>query len=117
MAPGLAYLRDLHADESVDDFKKRLKIGEVYFAGPDAEFKQFAGQYLKFRDIVDRTSINMNYNDSVLWMPNHAVTPVILYRSPRCNLAHSHPPFCLLFNIFSSLAARSPLIRSLARSL
>jgi len=68
VAPGLASLRDLHPEESVDDLKKRLKIGEVYFAGPDAEFKPFAGQYLKFKDIVDRTSINMNYNDSVLWM-------------------------------------------------
>lgn len=68
VAPRLAYMRDLHPDESVDDLKKRLKIGEVYFAGPDAEFKSFAGQYLKFKDIVDRTSINMNYNDSVLWL-------------------------------------------------
>ncbi len=68
VAPGLAYLRDLHPDESADDLKKRLKVGEVYFAGPDTEYKQFAGQYLKFKDIVDRTSINMNYNDSVLWL-------------------------------------------------
>lgn len=66
VAPGLASLRDLHPDESAEDLKKRLRIGEVYFAGPDAEFKPFAGQYLKFKDIVDRTSINMNYNDSVL---------------------------------------------------
>ena len=68
VAPGLAYLRDLHADELTDVLKRRLKIGEVYFTGPDAEFKSFANQYLNFKDIVDRTSINMNFNDSVLWM-------------------------------------------------
>jgi esterase/lipase superfamily enzyme len=65
-APGLAYLRDLYPDESTESLRKRLRIGEVYFAAPDTAFKPFIERYLKFKDIVRRTTINLNRNDSVL---------------------------------------------------
>jgi hypothetical protein len=48
------------------DLKKKLRIGEVYFAAPDTAFKPFAQRYLKFKDIVERTTLNINENDSVL---------------------------------------------------
>ena len=46
--------------------KKKFRIGEVYFAAPDAEFKTFIARYLKFKDFIYRTTINFNTNDSVL---------------------------------------------------
>ncbi len=66
VAPGLAYLRDQYPEESVESLAKRLRIGEVYFAAPDTAFKPFVERYLKFKDIVKRTTINFNKNDSVL---------------------------------------------------
>jgi len=66
VAPGLVYLRNLYPDESAEDLRKRLRIGEVYFAAPDTAFKPFIRRYLQFKDIVARTTINLNRNDSVL---------------------------------------------------
>ena len=66
VAPGLVYLRALYPDESTEDLQKRLRIGEVYFAAPDTAFRPFIERYLKFKDIVNRTTINLNRNDSVL---------------------------------------------------
>lgn len=45
---------------------KRLRIGEVYFAAPDTAFEPFIERYFKFKDIVKRTTINLNRNDAVL---------------------------------------------------
>jgi len=66
VAPGLVYLRDLYPDESPESLRKRLRIGEVYFAAPDTAFEPFIERYLKFKDIVKRTTINLNRNDVVL---------------------------------------------------
>lgn len=66
VAPGLAYLRDLYSELPVADLKKRLRIGEVYFAAPDTAFQPFIERYLKFKDIVRRTTINLNTKDRVL---------------------------------------------------
>ncbi len=65
-APGLAYLRDLYPEVSSAELKKRLRIGEVYFAAPDTAFQAFTERYLKFKDIVNRTTINLNQNDKIL---------------------------------------------------
>jgi esterase/lipase superfamily enzyme len=66
VAPGLASLGDRHPTLPADEIKKRLRIGEVYFAAPDTDFKAFIQRYLKFKDIVERTTININEKDSVL---------------------------------------------------
>jgi len=66
VAPGLAYIRDLYPAESAASLKKRLRIGEVYFAAPDTAFQPFIERYLKFKDIVRRTTINLNKKDRVL---------------------------------------------------
>jgi len=65
-APGLASLRDLHPTIPAAELKKRLRIGEVYFAAPDTAFQPFIERYLKFKDIVGRTTINLNRKDSIL---------------------------------------------------
>lgn len=66
VAPGLAYLRDEYPDEKPADLKKRLRIGEVYLAAPDTAFQPFIERYIKFNEIVERTTINLNQNDGVL---------------------------------------------------
>jgi len=68
VAPGLAYLHDLYPADSTNDLKERLRIGEVYFAAPDTAFKAFVERYLKFSDIVDRTTVTLNLNDRVLFL-------------------------------------------------
>lgn len=65
-APGLAYLVDENPQLSTEELKKRLRIGEVYFAAPDAALEPFIGRYMKFKNIVDRTTVNINTEDSVL---------------------------------------------------
>ncbi len=65
-APGLVHLRESYPDIDTDTLKKRFRIGEVYFAAPDIKFKTFAHRYNRFKDIVQRTTISSNVNDSVL---------------------------------------------------
>jgi esterase/lipase superfamily enzyme len=66
VAPGLAALSYEFPQLSQAALKKKLRIGEVYFASPDSGYKDFIGQYLKFSDIVERVTINMNREDMVL---------------------------------------------------
>ncbi len=65
-APALAALPALYPELSAKELKNRLRIGEVYFAAPDTALKPFLERYLKFNDIVERTTININSNDTVL---------------------------------------------------
>ena len=66
VVPGLAYLRKQYPDVSAEALKEKLRLGEIYFAAPDMNFDAFCDQYLEFKDIVYRTTINLNQNDSVL---------------------------------------------------
>ena len=66
VVPGLAYLRKQYTDMSAEELKGKLRLGEIYFASPDMNFDAFCDQYLEFKDIVYRTTINLNQNDSVL---------------------------------------------------
>ena len=65
---GLAHLRDMYPEETPEDLRTRMRIGEVYFAAPDTAFEPFVERYPSFKDIVHRTTINLNMNDSVLKM-------------------------------------------------
>ncbi|BHH85956.1 alpha/beta hydrolase [Desulforhopalus sp. 52FAK] len=66
VVPGLAYLRAQHGELGDEELKEKFRIGEVYFAAPDMDFSAFCDDFLKFKDIVFRTTINLNKNDSVL---------------------------------------------------
>lgn len=66
VAPGLAYLHDLYPALSSKELKEKFRIGEIYFAAPDTAFLPFVERYLKFRDIVVRTTISLNQNDRIL---------------------------------------------------
>ena len=65
-APGLVYLRRHYSELSDAEVKSKFRIGEVYFAAPDTDFVAFVERYLDFMNIVERTTINLNFNDSVL---------------------------------------------------
>ena len=47
-------------------YKDSLRIGSVYFAAPDAYFDSWVHQYRTYQGIVDRVTVTMNQNDSVL---------------------------------------------------
>lgn len=66
VVPGLSYLRKQYRDIGNEELKQKFRIGEVYFAAPDMDFNAFCDQFLDFKDIVHRTTINLNQNDSVL---------------------------------------------------
>lgn len=66
VVPGLAYLRETYSHLSDVEVMDRFRIGEVYLAAPDMDFNRFCEEYLKFKDVVYRTTINLNKNDSVL---------------------------------------------------
>ncbi|THB73698.1 MAG: alpha/beta hydrolase [Desulfobulbaceae bacterium] len=66
VTPGLVRLREQYPGMSPQDLKMKYRIGEVYFAAPDTDFSPFIDRYLAFKDIVERTTININFNDSVL---------------------------------------------------
>lgn len=65
-APGLASLPARHSMLSSKEIKKKLRLGEVYFAAPDTALKPFVRRYMKFKDIVKRTTVNINRYDSIL---------------------------------------------------
>ena len=65
-APGLAYFHDEYPNLPKAELKKKLRIGEVYFAAPDTALEPFVERYLKFKDIVERVTLNVNTKDSVL---------------------------------------------------
>ncbi len=66
VAPGMVYLRREYPELTGEEIKKKFRIGEVYFAAPDTDFEVFVERYFDFMDIVDRTTINLNLNDSIL---------------------------------------------------
>jgi esterase/lipase superfamily enzyme len=66
VAPGLAALTYENPQLSQTALKKKLRIGEVYFASPDSAYKDFMRQYLSFSDIVERVTININREDLIL---------------------------------------------------
>jgi esterase/lipase superfamily enzyme len=59
-------LRDAHRDENPEALRQRLRIGEVYYAAADMGFKESLEQLHNYADIVDRVSMTVNVNDSVL---------------------------------------------------
>jgi esterase/lipase superfamily enzyme len=65
-APALALLAQEHADESIEERARRLRIGEVYFAAPDTDLTSFVRNLDLFIAITDNVTMTVNLNDSVL---------------------------------------------------
>ncbi len=66
VAPALVFLLDKQLETEPEEERDRLRIGEVYFAAPDIDLESFAFRYHRFKDIVHRTTISINANDSTL---------------------------------------------------
>ena len=65
--PALYELRQQYADYDADRLHEILRIGEVYFAAPDCDFRAFAVDHLpSYHDMTVSTTLTVNLNDSVL---------------------------------------------------
>lgn len=67
----LAMLSD---DTSITDRKKHkesLRLGSIYFAAPDTDFDDFVEEYRQYQDLVDRVTVTINENDTVLGISQH----------------------------------------------
>ena len=65
-SPALAVLGEGAAGDSPGQLRERLRLGEVYFAAPDVEFKRFAYDLYQYIDIVHNVTMAVNLNDEVL---------------------------------------------------
>jgi esterase/lipase superfamily enzyme len=65
-SPGLAMLGTGRAGESRDELRRRLRLGQVYFAAPDIDTRRFVDDVGRYVDLAERVSVAANLNDSVL---------------------------------------------------
>jgi esterase/lipase superfamily enzyme len=65
-SPGLALLGMGKAGESRDELRRRLRLGQVYFAAPDIDTRRFIDDLGRYIDLAERVSVAANLNDSVL---------------------------------------------------
>ena len=63
---GLAQLGKRETGESRDELKRRLRLGQVYYAAPDADTRTFADDIQHYVDLTERVSVSANLNDSAL---------------------------------------------------
>jgi esterase/lipase superfamily enzyme len=66
LSPALALLRKEYGTEDPDKLKKRLRLGEVYFAAPDIDFKVFLYDLATYIDIPEHVTLALNPDDRVL---------------------------------------------------
>jgi len=65
-SPGLAMLGAGKAGESRDELRRRLRLGQVYFAAPDIDTRRFVDELGGYIDLAERVTVAANLNDSVL---------------------------------------------------
>lgn len=66
VSPGLVALRARYADRDPADLRRRLRIGEVYFAAPDVNFRDFLENFASYKNMVDSVTLAINPSDTVL---------------------------------------------------
>lgn len=66
LAPALVELGRPRAGESRAELRRRLRLGEVYFAAPDVDFKAFTQRLPVFADLPRAVTVAINFSDSVL---------------------------------------------------
>ena len=66
LSPALTELREKYADEDIRQLKKRLRLGEIYFAAPDIDFRVFLENLATYIDLPNHVTLALNPNDSVL---------------------------------------------------
>jgi len=62
----LALLGSDHSQPDREAYRESLRLGSVYFAAPDTDFDNFIEEYRLYQDIVERVTVTINHNDSVL---------------------------------------------------
>jgi esterase/lipase superfamily enzyme len=68
LSPALAALRTRYAGEDTEQLRRRLRLGELYFAAPDIDVQRFLGQLAAFIDMAEHVTVAANPDDSVLAM-------------------------------------------------
>ncbi len=63
---GLAQLGRRNTGETRAALKQRLRLGQVYYAAPDADTRTFADDLQHYVDLPERVSLSANLNDSAL---------------------------------------------------
>jgi esterase/lipase superfamily enzyme len=66
VSPGLALVAERAAGETREAARKRLRLGEVYYAAPDVDFKAFVEHLPRYIDLVRNVTLSVNMNDTVL---------------------------------------------------
>lgn len=67
VAPGLALLRERHPGMSDSAIKRKLRVGDIYFAAADVGLRRFTTEYLPaFSDLVDNVTLTFHKKDWVL---------------------------------------------------
>jgi esterase/lipase superfamily enzyme len=64
----LALLGSDHSQPDREAYRKSLRLGSIYFAAPDTDFDNFIEEYRQYQDIVERVTVTINHDDSVLGM-------------------------------------------------
>lgn len=70
VSPGLALLGSPRAGESPEQVRRRLRLGQVYYAAPDVDSRRFVDDLTRYVKVVDRVSLAANLNDSALRVAN-----------------------------------------------
>ncbi|KPJ98640.1 MAG: hypothetical protein AMJ60_07570 [Desulfobacterales bacterium SG8_35] len=66
LSPALALLRKNHAGENLEELKQQLRLGEIYFAAPDVDFRVFLENLATYIDLPNHVTLALNPDDSVL---------------------------------------------------
>ena len=66
LSPALAKLRQKYGTEDIEQLKERLRLGEIYFAAPDLDFRVFLENLAIYIDLPNHVTLALNPDDSVL---------------------------------------------------
>ena len=66
LSPALAALAEKYRDEPLAQVRERLRLGEIYFAAPDVEFRGFLEDLAGYVGIPDHVTVAVNPDDTVL---------------------------------------------------
>ena len=66
LSPALTELREKYEDEDIGQLIKRLRLGEIYFAAPDIDFRIFLENLATYIDLPNHVTLALNPDDSVL---------------------------------------------------
>ena len=66
VSPALAFLRKNKASENIKELKQQIRLGEIYFAAPDVDFKIFLENLATYIDLPQNVTLAVNPDDTVL---------------------------------------------------